>query len=146
LGKPPLPPIPSWRYRSADMEKLLTCVVCPVGCRLVVDVPDAGDLSVSGNRCSRGEKYAQEEFLSPRRTVTATCGIAPDSGKRGRAARVPVRTTQPFPKEKIPELLAAVYRVRVELPVKRGDAVIRDFGGTGIDVVATRTVTIENET
>ena len=33
-----------------------TCIVCPKGCRLVVDVIDgkSGKIRVSGNQCKRG--------------------------------------------------------------------------------------------
>jgi CxxC motif-containing protein len=98
-------------------------------------------LSVSGNRCPRGEKYANEEFLSPKRTVTATCRIAHDASSPIHAVqRIPVRTNQPFPKDGIAALLKAIYGIELRLPVKRGDVVLSNAEGTGVDVVVTRTV------
>jgi len=114
----------------------LTCITCPMGCRLTVDrSPAEGDLSVSGNRCPRGAAYAREELLAPKRTVTATCRAA-----GGGVRRVPCRTSAPFPKERVAELLAAIYAIEAPLPVERGRVLIRDALGLGIDVVATRTL------
>jgi CxxC motif-containing protein len=117
----------------------LTCIVCPIGCSLDVDddpvSPD--NLSVTGNRCQRGEVYAREEIRSPKRVVTATCRI---EGEAGPVRRVPVKTASPCPREKIPALLDDIYKAKVTLPVKAGDVVIAGWNGGEIDVVATRTI------
>jgi CxxC motif-containing protein len=128
----------------------LTCITCPIGCRLTVDrSPADGDLSVSGNRCPRGAAYAREELLAPKRTVTATVRsraspegrpIAGAAGMNAGARRIPCRTAAPFPKEKVAELLAEIYALEAPLPVARGQVLIRDALGLGIDVVATRTL------
>jgi CxxC motif-containing protein len=117
------------------MADELICITCPLGCHLSVERMPNGELAVSGNKCPRGARYAQEEYLAPKRVVTATC--RPDSLG---AIRVPVRTTQAFPKERVDELLKALYALKVKLPVQRGDAIIKDALGTGIDVIAARTV------
>lgn len=119
------------------MSQELTCITCPIGCRLVADRAAGGELSVSGNRCPRGAAYAREELLSPKRTVTATCraaGIAPAF------KRIPCRTTAPFPRERVDELLAAIYALEEPLPVRSGRVLIQDALGLGVDVVATRTL------
>jgi CxxC motif-containing protein len=51
-----------------------------------------------------------------------------------------VKTSSPCLKEKIPALLADIYKTKVKLPVKAGDAVIANWNGEGIDIVATRTL------
>jgi len=131
------------------MSQELTCITCPMGCRLVVErLPGGeggGELSVSGNRCPRGAAYAREELLAPKRTVTATCrALASRSSgaARGMAAvrRIPCKTTAPFPKERVDELLAAIYALEESLPVERGRVLIHDALGLGIDVVATRSL------
>ena len=121
------------------MNQELVCITCPMGCRMTVEHLADGAIGVSGNRCPRGEKYANEELLSPKRTVTATCRIRSALGVLA-VQRVPVRTHEPFPKEGIPDLLKAIYGLELSLPVKRGDVVLKNAAGTGIDVVATRTV------
>jgi CxxC motif-containing protein len=120
------------------VSKELTCITCPMGCRLVVETSgEDGGLAVSGNRCPRGAAYAREELLAPKRTVTATCRAA---GGDGGVRRVPCRTAAPFPKERVAELLAAIYGIEARLPVERGSVLIEDALGLGIDVVATRTL------
>lgn len=133
------------------MRQELTCITCPIGCRLVVEWESgaapgevaaggaAAELAVSGNRCPRGAAYAREELLAPKRTVTATC----KSSSSGGARRIPCRTTAPFPRERVGELLAAIYALEQPLPVKRGQVLVRDALGLGIDVIATRTLGIE---
>ena len=135
----------------------LTCIVCPIGCSLSVEEGTAGsgglELVVKGNKCPRGSAYAQEEVRAPKRTVTATCAISCEGGSTycgghahdslaatGRALRrIPVKTSSPCPKEKIPALIADIYHIKVKLPVKAGDVVISNWNGEGINVVATRT-------
>ncbi len=123
------------------MSQELICITCPMGCRLAVAALDDGSLEVSGNRCARGIKYANEELLAPKRMVSATARIAGAGHEALDAvARLPVRTTVAYPKEGVPELLAAIYALEVKLPVKRGDALIKDFKASGVDVVAARTL------
>ena len=124
----------------------LTCIVCPIGCSLSVDESPSGDrpLAITGNRCPRGAAYAQEEIRAPKRVVTATCGIVLPEGGSHRSLtaprRLPVKTSAPCPKEKIDELLGDIYRLRVSLPVKAGERLITDWKGSGVDVVAVRSI------
>jgi CxxC motif-containing protein len=119
----------------------LTCITCPMGCRLVAETSASGGASgglvVTGNRCPRGAAYAREELLAPKRTVTATCRAARSSSG---ARRIPCKTAAPFPKERVDELLKAIYAIEVTLPVERGAVLLSDALGLGIDVVATRTL------
>jgi CxxC motif-containing protein len=70
--------------------------------------------------------------------VTATCAIV-SPGENG-PRRVPVKTNAPCPRERIPELLKDIYTLSVRLPVQTGDVMIAGWKGTGIDVVAARTL------
>jgi CxxC motif-containing protein len=123
------------------MIQELTCITCPMGCRLSAERggEDGQALSVTGNRCPRGASYAREELLAPKRTVTATCRSLA-AGSSSPARRIPCRTTAPFPRERVNELLAAIYALEEPLPVRRGKVLMRDALGLGIDVVATRSL------
>jgi len=119
-------------------KRELTCIVCPTGCPLSVEVGEGdGVLNITGNKCPRGAVYAKEEVCAPKRVVTATCGIA---GNGHSLRRVPVKSAVPCPREKIPELLAEIYKTKIDLPVKIGDIIIADWKNCGIDIVATRTI------
>ncbi len=114
--------------------KEMICIVCPVGCHLQVTV-EGEDVKVTGNRCPRGEEYAREEILAPKRVVTATCRIEDEDHPR-----LPVKTDGPLPFEMINDLLKAVYELSVTPPVTVGDILIKDFGDTGINLVASRSI------
>jgi CxxC motif-containing protein len=115
-----------------------------MGCRLKVRELGEGKLETSGNKCARGPRYAAEEFLDPRRTVAVTvalrAGDRPPVSAIGAPARIPVRTAAPFPKDRVPALIEALAAVELALPVRLGQVVIRDALGTGIDVIATRSL------
>ena len=109
----------------------LTCIVCPVGCRITAEV-EGGDVRVSGNQCKRGELYCRQEVSCPVRTVTSLVAV-----EGGELPLCPVKTAQAVPKAKVPEVLAALRALRVEAPVAIGDVLLRDIAGTGVDLVAT---------
>ena len=58
------------------MTRDMICGSCPIGCPLHVELDDAGKvLSVSGNTCKRGEKYAIDECTNPVRMLTSTIRV-----------------------------------------------------------------------
>ena len=136
------------------MKRELTCVTCPFSCRLSAEGESAENLIVSGNRCKRGIAYAKAEIFEPRRLVTSTVGLVPRAKNVGRTAKVmedepsqehrphrlPCRTRSGFPRERIPELLGLLGGTKATLPVKAGDVLVKDILGTGIDLIATRSL------
>ena len=113
----------------------LTCVLCPVGCELEVRRDEAGELDVRGNQCDKGVPFAVEEVLRPRRNLATSIPV------RGTASKmVSVRLSGPVPREMIFPILAEIARLRPEAPFSRGQVLITDVLGTGVDVIATRTV------
>ena len=117
------------------MNNVLTCINCPVGCRMTVSVTDQGKfLSVSGNTCPRGAAYAKQEFTRPMRMITA---VIPAQGSD---VPLSVKTSAPVPKEYIREIMRELGRVTVTSPVPAGTVIIHDVLNTGTDIVATRSV------
>jgi len=92
-------------------------------------------LSVEGNACSKGYDYAVEEVVRPARTVTGT--VCVDGGVR---PLVSVRTAEPVPKASIEEILDILRPLTVAAPVRIGQILVEDVAGTGVPVVATRSV------
>ncbi len=118
------------------MEKKLTCIVCPMGCEITVDLDDKGNiLSISGNTCNRGEEYAKNELTHPMRQLTSTVGI--DGGIYN---RLPVILSDNIPREKMFDVMEAIGKVRVKAPVKRGDVILSDVCGLGVDLLASRSM------
>jgi len=113
----------------------LTCVLCPVGCELEVRRDGSTEVEVSGNQCDKGIPFAVEEVLRPRRNLATSIPV------RGTASKmVSVRLSGPVPREMIFPILAEIARLRPDAPVRRGQVLIADVLGTGVDVIATRTV------
>jgi CxxC motif-containing protein len=112
----------------------MICIVCPVGCRLKAEQTPDG-VRVTGNTCQRGMKYATVELTNPTRMVTSSIPVA-----GGHMELLSVKTRQPVPKASIPAVLKALRSVKAAAPVVVGDVVLPDAAGTGIDVVATRSI------
>lgn len=114
----------------------LTCISCPLGCALKVEVDEHGNaVSVSGNTCKRGEDYGKREVTAPVRAVTSTVRVA-----GGAAPVVPVRTAQNIPKEKIFECMDAIRAANAAAPVKIGDVIISNVANTGVDIIAAKDI------
>lgn len=117
------------------MTKKLTCIGCPLGCALTVEVEQDEVISVSGNTCPRGDAYARKEVTDPTRIVTSTVRVT-----GGNAPVVSCKTKADIPKGKIFDVTNALRSVTVAAPVHIGDVLLRDVAQTGVDVVATKNV------
>lgn len=113
----------------------LTCIGCPLGCALTVELEGNEVVSVAGNTCPRGDAYARKEVTNPTRIVTTTVRV-----KDGVCAMVNVKTETDIPKDKIFACTAALKDVVVTAPIRIGDVVLRDAAGTGVNIVAARNV------
>ncbi len=112
------------------MTRDLTCIICPRGCALKAELDENGKyVSVSGNICKRGEKYAFDECNFPMRTLTTTV-ICSDGSV------LPVRSEASIPKDKLFEAMEIVNSITASLPVSVGDVVIEDFYGTRLIATA----------
>lgn len=117
--------------------KNLTCIVCPIGCQLEIELDEGGKpVKVSGNTCKRGEAYAMNEFTDPRRTLTTTVKLNGSEADKF----LPVRTSSPIPKPKMFEAMEAVNKLCVVAPVKVGDVICKDFIEEGINLIACKTI------
>lgn len=113
------------------MKRELTCIVCPVGCGLVVEMKEGKVIDVKGNTCPRGKVYAESECIAPMRTVTTT--VRCQNGKI-----IPVKTASPIPKEKMFEAMKIINKQKPVLPISVGDVIIQDVFGSNI--IATKNV------
>ena len=113
----------------------LTCIGCPMGCPLELIIADGEILEITGNECQRGEDYARQEFSDPRRmvstTVTCISGLWP---------RLPVKTAEAIPKDKVIEVVNELHTLEIKAPVQMGQVILNDVAGTGITVIATRSL------
>lgn len=119
------------------MEKrTLTCIGCPLGCSLTVELDDKGDITaVTGNTCARGDDYARKEVTRPMRIVTSTVRVT-----GGDIPVVSVKTEHDIPKEKIMDIMGLLAKITVAAPVHIGDTVLENAADTGVNIVATKEV------
>lgn len=116
-------------------RKELICIGCPLGCNLTVEMDGGQVVSVNGNTCKRGDDYARKELTDPRRIVTSTVPVA-----GGNLPVVSVKTASDIPKGKIRECLMALKGVTLTAPVQIGDVIVKNVADTGVDVVATKSI------
>lgn len=111
--------------------KELVCIVCPRGCTMKIEEKD-GVYKVSGNFCKRGEKFAETEMTQPMRTI---CTTVRTSFKD--VPVLPVRVSSDIPKDKIFDVMKKINETTVTERISRGDKVIENVLGLGVDVIAT---------
>ena len=119
------------------MIKKITCIECPKGCILSVDIENYRVVRLSGNQCPKGNDYAVSEIENPMRILTSAV-LA-----RGLSVKmVPVRTDQPIPKARLTEAMQEVKRIRLDKPLAAGGVIKDNFLGLGVRLIATRDVSV----
>lgn len=109
----------------------LVCIVCPRGCTLRISKDDDG-YAVSGNSCKRGKDFAISEMTEPKRTICSTVRtVFPD------VPVLPVRVSAEIPKDRIFDVMKEINSFLLKKHVSRGEAVIENVLGLGVDIIAT---------
>lgn len=108
------------------MKQILTCIICPKGCRMCAQQTQNG-IKVTGNGCKRGAEYAISECTSPKRTITAVMGVANRPG-----TMVSVKTSVPIAKKSMLEAMSIIHRARAMAPIAIGDVLLEDVFGAQI--------------
>lgn len=116
-------------------KRELTCIGCPMGCSLTVEVDSGAVRSVTGNICKRGDEYARREVVAPTRMLTTTLPVL-----GGERATVAVKTNGEVPKALLLDCARALRDTKLTAPIKAGDIVFRNILDTGVDILAVKTV------
>lgn len=116
----------------------LICIGCPLGCPLTVEMKGTEVVSVTGNTCPNGDRYARKEVTDPRRTVTSTVRVL-----GGILPVVSVKTAQDIPKNKIFDCMQELATIRVKALVQEGDVIVSNIADTGVPVIATKEIPAE---
>lgn len=114
------------------IQEKVICVTCPKGCTLLVNRDGQTVISVE-NGCKRGHEYARQELVDPRRMVASSVRL-----KGGLHPLLPVYTSAPFPKPRIPELLTLLRQVEVSTPISLDQVILENVLDTGINIHASR--------
>lgn len=120
-------------------KKEFVCIVCPNSCKLSVEEKD-GELMVTGAACKRGIIHGRQEYQNPRRMLTTTVVV-----QDGIYPRISVVSRDEIPKEKLKECLSYLYKIRVSTPIHCGDILVKNICGTGVDILASRSMKTKSE-
>lgn len=124
----------------ASTTRHFHCTTCPSECALTIEtrIDENGVehvLSVQGNRCARGRKFAEQEIIRPMRILATTIVV-----RGGDEKLLPVRTARPIPRDLHLSAMRDIRHASVTAPVHMGDVVMSDLLGTGVDLVASMNV------
>ena len=111
------------------MRTSMTCIYCPIGCTLDVEIKD-GKINVKGNRCPKGCEYARQEIIDPRRIFVTIMRV---EGEEYRVAAV--RSVAPLPKNEIKKLNKKLAKKHLSKNTKIGDKIANIHG---VDIIITR--------
>ncbi len=118
-------------------EVTMCCTTCPQGCALTVTIDDNNQVAkVVGNSCPRGEKFAHKEWTDPVRTLTSTVYAL----LQGKEILIPVKSKEPISKKLVVQAMEEIGEVKIDHPVKMGDVILPDLAGSGVELIACKTV------
>jgi CxxC motif-containing protein len=118
-----------------SIEKEITCIVCPIGCKILVRAVENEFELLEGSKCKRGIEYAKNEALDPRRMLTSSVLV-----KNGEWPLVSVKSSKPVQKHKVYTVLKEIKKATVNAPVQSGQIIIKNVANTKIDIVATKSI------
>ena len=113
-------------------KKILTCISCPLGCQVTAEI-DKGEIVSVYSFLFHHLNY---QLTNPTRIVTSTVEVIGGQS----SSRLPVKTRTDIPKGMIFDCVLALKELRVKAPLKVGDVVLENVCGTGVDIIATKTV------
>ena len=116
-------------------EKEITCIICPIGCKILVKTDGKKFKLLYGNKCKKGVEYARSEALDPIRVLTTSVLV-----EKGEWPLVSVKASRPVPKNKIFDILNIIRKTRVKAPIKIGQVIIKNVNGTNINIIATKSI------
>lgn len=118
--------------------KQLVCIGCPRGCRLTVE-ENSGEFIVTGNTCPRGKAFAISEMTEPKRTICSTVKTVFPG-----CPVLPVRVSDDIPKDRIFDVMREINAVVLAERIGRGDVIIENVLGLGVDVISTSDLLKQN--
>jgi len=118
-------------------SKDIRCIICPTGCLVHVERIN-GELIIEGHSCKRGEEYAREEFIAPKRILTTTMQV-----DNGFLPLIPVRSDKPILKDRLEETLKEIAKMHIKAPIKMGDILIENVLGLDINIIASRDLIVK---
>lgn len=107
------------------------CKNCGNGCFLEIVTEQNTLVSITGNRCDGGKRYAESTLL----TTYLETKLPTIDGKM-----VAVRSTEPITQAKQQKCLQAIAEMILETPIIKGEMILQDAADCGVDIVADETI------
>ena len=108
------------------------CTTCPMACRGRVFLDEDGKpVRTIGYRCPRGNAFAMKEMTNPERMLTGTMLTLGND-----QPLLPVISEAPIPKNLMMKAMEYMADIVIDKPVKRGDVVVENILGTGVNMLA----------
>jgi len=124
-----------------DIEKKhFTCIVCPIGCEIDVELQNGNIVSINGSKCEKGKEFVLQELEEAMRILTTTVPI-----KGAKWAMLPVRTDKPIPKRLLSKVIEQLADIELQAPVKMYHVILKNAAGTDANIVATRNMKKVNQ-
>ena len=117
------------------MNREMTCIVCPNGCELTLELEENVIKNVIGASCKKGIAYATQEIQNPKRTISSLVKV-----NNGEMPLVSVRTTTAIPKNRIFDVMKEIKNIEVDAPIKVEQVIINNVLGLGVDIIATKSI------
>lgn len=119
------------------MIKEITCISCPNGCEMTVEVVGNEIVKVENNKCERGISFANEEIFNPQRMLCSTVKTSDSKN-----VRLAVRTDKVIPKNKIFEAMKCINNVVINKNIKMGEEIIENLLGLDVSIIASQSLKI----
>ncbi|EAX47272.1 protein of unknown function DUF1667 [Thermosinus carboxydivorans Nor1] len=121
----------------SEIKRRISCIVCPLSCEGEIILEGEQITAVTGFTCPRGQQYAREEVTAPKRMLTTTVRVV-----GGQLPLLPVVSKGPLPKDKIVACARFLSTVTVTAPVSEGNIICENILGLGVDIVASRDLSV----
>lgn len=104
------------------------CITCPNCCPLETD-----GTRVAGARCQKGEAFACQEWIAPRRVITTTVRV-----KTGKETHIlPVKTASPVPLSSLSAVMKAIKALNLKEMSPLGSRITVIEGPEPLEIIVT---------
>jgi len=117
------------------MNKRLTCILCPNGCKIKAELSGSEIIKLEGARCPKGKTFLLQEINNPQRNIATSVLV-----KDGELELASVRLNGDIPRDKIFEVMNEIRKLECTAPLSSGQVLIRDVLGLGVDVICTKSI------
>lgn len=117
------------------MRKIFTCIICPNGCEIEVDLDKDKIIGTKGASCKKGEEYVNQELTNPQRNIATSVKVID-----GDIEIVSVRLNKNIPKDRIFDAMNEIKQLEVKAPIKIGDILKSNILDLDVDLIATKNI------